>query len=98
MIRVRVSGPTFNNIFIVRIKVIVISVCDVTLNMHTAVGIKLQTEKCFFYPPSLCFMNLGSNMIAEDIDFYGNLDPVRYRSLSMYHFTRNFYDSGKRIC
>ena len=35
----------------VRLMVKVISGCDVTFNMSAGVGIKLQPEKCFFYPP-----------------------------------------------
>ena len=44
-IRVRVSGPTFNTLFMVRVRVRVISGYDVTLNMSTAVRIILQTVK-----------------------------------------------------
>ena len=44
-IRVRVSGPTFNTLFMVRVRVRVISGYDVKLNMCTAVRIILQTVK-----------------------------------------------------
>ena len=40
-IRIRVSGPTFRTLFIVRVRVRVISGCDVIINMCTAVSIKL---------------------------------------------------------
>ena len=50
-IRVRVSGPTFNTLFMVRVRVRVISYCDVTFNMSTGVPIKLQAVMCFIYPP-----------------------------------------------
>ena len=44
-IRVRVSGPTFNIFFMVRVRVRFRVICgyDVMLNMSTAVRIKLQT-------------------------------------------------------
>ena len=44
-IRVRVSGPTFNALFMVRVRVRVISGYDVNLNMFRAVRIILQTLK-----------------------------------------------------
>ena len=44
-IRVRVSGPTFNTLFMVRVRVRVISGYDVNLNMFRAVRIILQTLK-----------------------------------------------------
>ena len=40
----------FRTLFMVGVRVRVISGCDVTFNKSTAVPIKLQTEKCFFYP------------------------------------------------
>ena len=49
-IRVRVSGPIFDTLFMVRVRVRVISGYDVTLNMSTAVRIKLQSEKWQFTP------------------------------------------------
>ena len=49
-IKVRVWGLILEP-FIVRVTLKVISGCDVPFNMSTAVAIKLQTEKCFFYPP-----------------------------------------------
>ena len=42
-IRVRVSGPTFNTLFKVRVRFRVISGYDVMLNMSTGVYTKLQT-------------------------------------------------------
>ena len=50
-IRVRVSGPTFNTLFMVRVRVRVISGYDVMLNMCTAVrtNFKLLYDK--FHPP-----------------------------------------------
>ena len=44
-IRVRVSGPIFNAIFMVRVRVRVINGYDVKLNMCTAVRIILQSVK-----------------------------------------------------
>ena len=41
---------SFNTLFMVRVRVKVISGCDVTLNMSTAVRIKVQTEKWQFTP------------------------------------------------
>ena len=49
-IRVMVSGPTFNPLFMVSVSVRVIRYCDVSLNMSTAVRIKLHTEKWQFTP------------------------------------------------
>ena len=49
--KVRVSGPTFNTLFMVRVsvRVRIISAYDVTLNISTAMCVKLQCEKC--HPP-----------------------------------------------
>ena len=44
-IRVRVSGPTFNVLLMVRVRVRVECGYDVTLNMSTAARVVLQTAK-----------------------------------------------------
>ena len=50
-LELKFRGPNLK-FFIVRVRVRLISGCDLMFNMSTAVRIKLQTEKCFFYPPS----------------------------------------------
>ena len=52
--RLRISRPIFNNLFMVRarVRVRIISVCDVRFNMSAGAQIKLQTVMCFFYPPN----------------------------------------------
>ena len=52
MIRVRVSGPIFRILFMVRVRVRVIIGCAVIFNMSTCALIKLQSVQCFFYPPA----------------------------------------------
>ena len=66
-----VSGPIFNTLFMVmvrtRVRVMVISGCDVTLNMSTGAGIKTQTVMCFFYPPRFSGRNLSCSRIKFSI-------------------------------
>ena len=50
-IRVRVSGPTFDTLFMVRVRVRVISGYDVTLNMSTPVTYWRQVVYDKFHPP-----------------------------------------------
>ena len=51
-IRVRVSGPTFDTLFMVRVRVRVICGYDVTLNMSTPVTYWRQVVYDKFHPPS----------------------------------------------
>ena len=65
MIRVRVSGPTFRTFFMVRVRVRVISSCDVMLNMFIAVRIKLQTVVWKFSPTKLNRPKIYDTMIVQ---------------------------------
>ena len=56
MIRVRVSGPTFDILFMVRVRFRVICGCDVMLDMSTAVRIILTFYGVVDHPPR----NLGT--------------------------------------
>ena len=47
-VRVRVSGPTFDTLCMVRVRFRVIIGYGVTLNMSTAIGIQLQTVFSIF--------------------------------------------------
>ena len=51
MIRVRVSGPTFDTLFMVRVRIRVICGCDVMLNMSTEVRIILTFYDVVDHPP-----------------------------------------------
>ena len=66
-IRVRVSGPTFNTLFMVRVRVRVkvLSGCDVTFNVSTGLPIKLQTVMSFFYPPEKTEEPLWATLILS---------------------------------
>ena len=48
----RVSGPTFNTFFMIRVRVKIISGCDVTLNICLErYVLNFKVKSAFFYPP-----------------------------------------------
>ena len=58
----------------VTVRVRVISDYDVTLNMSTAARIKLQSEKCFFYPPLFRFLSAGDLSIGTHVPIFSSTD------------------------
>ena len=67
------SGPTFNTIFMVMVRVRVISGCDVTLNISTAVRIKLQIVLSFFSYTTVVgenFHTTGRSLIRTAVDIF----------------------------
>ena len=70
-IRVRVLGPTFDTLFMVMVRVRVIFGYDVTLDMSTAVRIKLHTLKLKFSPTNL---QLPGKNLCKSNCFKGHLE------------------------